>query len=35
MDNDLPIVVFNVTKPGNIKKVIFGEKIGTTVSGKK
>lgn len=33
MDNDLPIIVFNVTKPGNIKKVIFGGKIGTIVSG--
>lgn len=30
--NDLPIVVFNITKPGNIKKVIFGEAIGTHVS---
>jgi len=35
MDNDLPIVIFNVTKPGNLKKVIFGEKIGTIVSRKK
>lgn len=35
MDNNLPIIVFNVTKPGNLKKVIFGEKIGTIVSGKK
>ncbi len=31
MDNHLPIVVFNLTKIGNIKKVVFGEKIGTTV----
>ncbi|MCX5681641.1 MAG: UMP kinase [Candidatus Omnitrophica bacterium] len=31
MDNNLPIVVFNLTKAGNIKKVVFGEKIGTTV----
>ncbi len=30
--NDLPIVVFNITEPGNIRKVIFGEKIGTYVS---
>lgn len=29
--NKLPIVVFNVTEPGNIEKVIFGEKIGTHV----
>ena len=31
MDNQLPIVVFDLTKPGNIKKVILGEKIGTIV----
>lgn len=31
MDNKLPIVVFNLNRPGNIKRVIFGEKIGTTV----
>jgi uridylate kinase len=31
MDNHLPIVVFNLTKIGNIKKVVFGESIGTTV----
>ena len=32
MDNHLPIVVFNLTKVGNIKRVILGEKIGTVVS---
>lgn len=32
MDNKLPIVVFNMTKSGNIRKVIMGQKIGTTVS---
>ncbi|MBI3991472.1 MAG: UMP kinase [Candidatus Omnitrophica bacterium] len=31
MDNNLPIVVFNLNKPGNIKRVIFGDKIGTLV----
>lgn len=31
MDNKLPIVVFNLTKQGNIKRVIMGEKIGTVV----
>lgn len=35
MDNDLPIIVFNLTKPGNIKKVMLGEKIGTIVHGGK
>lgn len=32
MDNKLPIVIFNMNKPGNIKRVILGEKIGTVVS---
>jgi len=32
MDNKLPIVVFNLTKEGNIKRVIVGEAIGTIVS---
>jgi uridylate kinase len=32
MDNNLPIVVFNLTKIGNIKRVVMGEKIGTVVS---
>jgi uridylate kinase len=33
MDNNLPIIVFNLLKEGNIKRVITGEKIGTTVKG--
>lgn len=33
MDNRLPIIVFNLKKEGNIKRVITGEKIGTTVKG--
>jgi len=33
MDNDLPIIVFDVTAYGNVKKVIFGEEIGTIVKG--
>lgn len=33
MDNDLPIIVFNFTKPGNIKRVIEKEEIGTVVVG--
>ena len=33
MDNNLPIVVFNLTGKGNIKKVIEGKKIGTIVRG--
>ena len=31
MDNNLPIIVFNLTKSGNIKKAVLGEKIGTIV----
>jgi len=33
MDNKLPIVIFNMNKIGNIKRVILGEKIGTVISG--
>lgn len=32
MDNDIDLVVFNMNEPGNIKRVVFGEPIGTTVS---
>jgi uridylate kinase len=32
MDNKLPIVVFNLNKEGNIKRVVLGKKIGTVVS---
>ena len=32
MENNLPIVVFDITKPGNIKGVIMGKKIGTLVT---
>jgi uridylate kinase len=32
MDNNLPIIVFDLTHRGNIKRVILGENIGTTVS---
>lgn len=31
MDNNLPIIVFNLLQEGNIKKVVCGEKIGTIV----
>ena len=30
-ENALPIVVFDMTAPGNIARVIAGEKVGTTV----
>lgn len=32
MDNNIPIIVFGLEKPGNIKRVVLGEKIGTLVS---
>ena len=34
MDNNIPIVVFNIDKPGNILRAASGEKIGTLVGGK-
>jgi uridylate kinase len=33
MDNKLPIIVFNMGQPGNLKKVVLGESIGTKVRG--
>ena len=33
MDNKLPIVVFNLREPGNIRRVVLGEAVGTTVGG--
>ncbi|MBI2433428.1 MAG: UMP kinase [Candidatus Hydrogenedentes bacterium] len=32
-ENKLPILVFNLTQPGNIVKVLRGERIGTLVQG--
>jgi uridylate kinase len=32
MDNNLPIIVFNLKEKGNIKRILQGEKIGTLVS---
>ncbi len=32
MDNHLPIVVFNIRKKGNIKRLIRGDDVGSTVS---
>jgi uridylate kinase len=31
MDNNIPLVVFNLNESGNIKRVVLGEEIGTTV----
>lgn len=35
MDTDIPLIVFNVNKPGNIKRVVTGENIGTIIRGNK
>src|ERR1700738_3674200 len=32
MDNKMPIVVFNMNVPGNLKRVVLGEAVGSTVS---
>ena len=32
MDNKLPIVVFDLTRPGNIKRLVLGEPVGSIVS---
>ncbi|HLR42413.1 MAG TPA: UMP kinase [Pseudogracilibacillus sp.] len=34
MDNDIPLIVFSFTEEGNIKKVVQGENLGTTIRGK-
>ncbi len=31
MENDLPIIVFDMNKPGNLHRVVSGEKVGTLV----
>ncbi|MFQ5901199.1 MAG: UMP kinase [Thermodesulfobacteriota bacterium] len=33
MDNNLPIIVFNLKRKGNIKRIVLGEKVGTFVKG--
>src|ERR1700759_1412327 len=32
MDNGMPIVVFNMNRHGNIKRVVLGERVGSTVT---
>ncbi|MFH0731763.1 MAG: UMP kinase [Candidatus Omnitrophota bacterium] len=34
MENNLPVIVFNLFQKGNIKKVILGHNIGTTIRGR-
>jgi uridylate kinase len=33
MDNEMPIVVFDMTQPGNIVRAVRGEPIGTLIAG--
>ena len=33
MENNLPIIVFDMNKPGNLLKVVTGDKVGTLVRG--
>ncbi|SFJ22939.1 UMP kinase [Thermoflavimicrobium dichotomicum] len=33
MDNDIPLIVFNISTEGNIRRVTLGEHIGTVVKG--
>jgi len=33
MENNIPVIVFNFNAVGNIRRVVFGEKIGTIVKG--
>jgi uridylate kinase len=32
-DNKMPIIVFNLFRPHNLKRVVLGEKVGTVVGG--
>jgi uridylate kinase len=33
MDNDLPIIVFNIKREGNIKEAVLGRKVGSLITG--
>ena len=35
MENQLPIIVFNMNRPGNLLKVVTGSKVGTLVKSQK
>jgi uridylate kinase len=34
MDNELPIMVFNLSGKGNIKKIVIGKQVGTLIGGR-
>jgi uridylate kinase len=31
-DNDMPLILFNMNKPGNILRVVSGERVGSLVT---
>jgi len=31
-DNNLPMIIFNMNRPGNIRRVVQGEKVGSLVT---
>ncbi len=31
-DNNLPMIIFNMNRPGNILRVVSGEKVGSLVT---
>jgi len=31
-DNNLPLIIFNMNQPGNIRRVVLGEKVGSLVT---
>jgi uridylate kinase len=33
MDNKMPIIVFDLFKPHNLRRVVMGEAVGTVVTG--
>jgi len=33
-DNGLPVLVFNLTRPGNLEKLLSGEPVGTLITQK-
>jgi uridylate kinase len=32
MENNLPIIVFDMNTPGNLRRVVMGDQVGTLVS---
>ena len=32
MENNLPIIVFDMNKPGNLNKIVIGEEVGTLIN---